>query len=132
MYRFAAIAAALAALLAVGAHAAQEPKLVRVGDSIAMSDACLAEGHAQMTSPAVTASRQETMDTLARLRAEQLCFRFAQARVIVIEIAEPVLIERLGEHLFGFRFHHLDRDLWAAFYEAAAGPPQPRDPRRRP
>ena len=132
MYKLGAIAAALAALLAGGALAAQEPKLLRAGDSIAVSDACLAEGHAQMTSPEVTASRQETMDALARLRADQLCFRFAQARVIVIEIAEPVLIERLGEHLFGFRFHHLDRDLWAAYYEAAAAPPQPRDPRRRP
>ena len=85
-----------------------------------------------MTSPAVTANRQETVDTLARLRAEQLCFRFAQAQVIVIEIAQPVLIERLGEHLFGFRFRHLERDLWAAYYEAPAPTPQPRDARRRP
>ncbi len=114
------IAAALAAVLAIGVLAAQEPKLLRVGDSIVVSDACLANGHAQMTAPEVTASRQATMDTLARLRSEQLCFRFAQAQVIVTEIAEPLLIERLGEKLFGFRFRHLDRDLWAAYYE-----PQP-------
>ena len=76
-----------------------------------------------MTSPAVTASRQETIDALTRLRAEQLCFRFAQAQVIVIEIAAPLLIKRLGEFLYGFRFHHLDRDLWAAYYEVPTATP---------
>jgi hypothetical protein len=123
MFKIAAAAAVLVALLAVGPLAAQEPKILRVGDSIAVSDACSAEGHAQMTAPSVTASRQQTLDTLARLRSERLCFRFAEAQVIVLEIAAPLLVERLGEHLFGFRFRHLDRDLWAAYYEAPAPAP---------
>ena len=103
--------------------AAQEPQRLHVGDRVAVSDACTAKGHALMTSPITTASRQETMDTLALLRTKRECFRFAQADVEVLEIAEPVLVERLGQNLFGFRFRHLDRDLWAAYYEAPVATP---------
>ena len=114
------IAAAFALLMVACPIAAQEARSLHIGDAIMVSDACLAEGHEQMTSPSVTASRQATMDALARLREEQLCYRFAQAQVVVIEIAEPVLIDRLGQQLYGFRFRHLERDLWAAHYETPA------------
>ena len=103
--------------------AAQEPQRLHVGDRISVSDACTAKGHALMASPITTASRKETMDTLALLRTKRECFRFAQADVEILEIAEPVLVERLGQYLFGVRFHHLDRDLWTAYYETLAATP---------
>ena len=109
----------LAALAIAAPLAAQEPQRLHVGDRIAVNDACTAKGHALMTSPTTTASRKETMETLALLRAKRQCFRVAQADVEVLEIAEPVLVERLGQYLFGFRFHHLDRDLWSAHYETS-------------
>ncbi len=96
---------------------AQEAKYVAVGDEITATIGCTAEGHAVMTSPDVTASREATSQAMARLRANDQCIGIPGRRFEVLEIAAPVFVERLGKNLYGLRFNVDGRDLWAAHYE---------------
>ena len=110
-------ALAIAPLLFAAPLSAEEPKYIRVGDEIRVTVGCTAEGHAVMTSPAVTASRAATGEALAGLRADSQCIGIPWRGVEVLEISAPVFVERLGKNLFGLRFQFEGRELWAAHYE---------------
>ena len=97
--------------------AAQEAKYVAVGDEITVTIACTAEGHALMTSPEVSASREVTGRAMAQLRADDQCVGIPGRRFEVLEVAAPVFVERLGKNLYGLRFNVDGRDFWAAHYE---------------
>ncbi len=112
-----AAASAFLPLLFAGPIAAEEPQYIRVGDEINVVVGCTAEGHAVMTSAAVTESRAATSEALARMREDRLCIGIAGRGVEVLEISGPVYVQRLQKNLFGLRFQLNGRDLWAVHYE---------------